>query len=306
MLLVLTAVYWGVGLLQPELVPEYASSRREVTGMALLLITVPSYLVAAVMAAQNYTLRALDQIRPLLPDPSHATTAAESIASGFHRSWLFGGAFGFVMGLANVPTLFALSESAMPAIDISMALGQIGMWMIVGIVLTMRFHTARVVNDLGSKVRFKLFALEPLRPLARIGLADVLVIAGALVLMPLQALDAQFRIYNYTFGTSVGVMAGSVLLLWPLAALHRRIRDEKKNRLAALNQSDAQLDVPKTAQDFALLESLLSHRGRIRSHKTWLLDTGILSRVLFYLVIPPLAWVGAALVELMLDRFFLS
>ena len=60
---------------------------------------------------------------------------------------------------------------------------------------------------------------------------------------------------------------------------------------------------PATPEASARLETLLAHRDRLRAVRTWPLSTGLISRVLLYLVIPPLAWAGAAVVERMVDRF---
>ena len=45
------------------------------------------------------------------------------------------------------------------------------------------------------------------------------------------------------------------------------------------------------------LESLTSHIDRIRGMSSWPVDVGLAARVFGYVIIPPLAWVGAALVE---------
>ena len=45
------------------------------------------------------------------------------------------------------------------------------------------------------------------------------------------------------------------------------------------------------------LELLLQHRDRLRQSHTWPFDLGLVYRLLLYVVIPPLAWLGAALVE---------
>jgi hypothetical protein len=49
------------------------------------------------------------------------------------------------------------------------------------------------------------------------------------------------------------------------------------------------------------LETLLAHRDRLRGARTRPLGTRLLSRALLYLVFPPLAWAGAALVEQALE-----
>ena len=51
------------------------------------------------------------------------------------------------------------------------------------------------------------------------------------------------------------------------------------------------------------LEVLLQRRERVSNAATWPIDVGFLQRFLFYIIIPPLAWVGAALVEFVIDGF---
>ena len=50
------------------------------------------------------------------------------------------------------------------------------------------------------------------------------------------------------------------------------------------------------------LEPLLQARDRINALHTWPLDFSIWSRLFFYGLIPPLAWLAAALVEIVVER----
>ena len=56
--------------------------------------------------------------------------------------------------------------------------------------------------------------------------------------------------------------------------------------------------------DILTVESLLSHRDRVAQAPEWSTDTRGFSRAAFYLIVPPLAWVGAAIVEKGVDQFF--
>jgi hypothetical protein len=49
--------------------------------------------------------------------------------------------------------------------------------------------------------------------------------------------------------------------------------------------------------------ALLDRRAYIHSANTWPMDIRSLGRLLFYLTIPPLAWIGAALVEMLVQGF---
>jgi len=47
---------------------------------------------------------------------------------------------------------------------------------------------------------------------------------------------------------------------------------------------------------------LIQHRDRIAHTSAWPIDMSITTRLILYIVIPPIAWFGAAIVEIGLDR----
>jgi hypothetical protein len=127
-------------------------------------------------------------------------------------------------------------------------------------------------------------------------------IAGAMAFVPLQSLDAAFRWYNYGSALAVAIPASAFILFWPLAPLHRRIRLAKEAQLKDLETAISEA-VAEPKADVATFEPLISHRDRVRRLGTWLLSTQLVSRIVLYLVIPPLVWVGAALVERFVNAF---
>ena len=299
---VLTLFYWFSGALLPKQLPAYASSSRQITGMALMLIFLPTYFVIVYFVIRQRSIDLVEQLRKELPNPNDAAIAKERIETGLWKSWPLASAIGIAMGIYNAPLHYAFTQSTEPAIDTSVAFGQILLWLLVGLLLGARIQAASAFNALGKVVRLDLFRLDRLKPIARSGLLDVLAIAGALAFSPLQSLDAQFRWYNYRFALIVAIPGAIFFVLWPLWHLHQRIRDEKRQQLAHINQL---IDGAKRDQAHSIqqLEMLLSHQDRIRSQSTWLLSSSLLSRFLLYLVIPPLAWIAAAVVERWVDRF---
>ena len=234
-LLLLTVLFWTSGALWPTELPDYASSSRQITGMLMMLILLPAYLLVAAFVTQRRSLNLVEQLEPLLPDPRHALDAREVIRNGLKRTWRAASAIGLGMGLFNAQPIYALTESSAPSIDITIALGQLFMWLIVGLLGGQRALAAHSFSRLGEVVEFDLFQLDRLRPLARSDMVDALVIAGALALTPLQALDAEFRWYNYSFGLMVSIPATLFLLVWPMRSVHRRIRVEKQRQLSRVN-----------------------------------------------------------------------
>jgi hypothetical protein len=319
LLVALAAIYWSTGALIPgEHLPRYATSASQITGMALMLILLPSYILAAWSIGQRRSLDLLEQLRPLVPDPADADAAARAIRAPLGvGGWVWGSLVGVCFGLSNTDLTAAFAHSETPAIDGSISLGQIFMWWLIGVLLIDRTRTARAFRALGEVIRFDLFRLETLRPLARAGVIDVVIVAGALLFSPLQSLDARFRVENYRFALAVATPAMLFFVSWPLRSVHARIRAERTARLTALEAQlealEAQLEAleaqsaqiaPDSAariEATAELESLLAHRDRLLGARTWPLDLRLVWRIFIYLIIPPLAWAGAALVERMVD-----
>ncbi len=305
-LLLLTVIFWTSGALWPTELPDYASSSRQITGMALMLIIMPSYFLAAIFVTQRRSLYLIEQLEPLWPDPRHALDAREAIRNSLRKTWLAGSVLGLGFGLLNTQPIYALTESTTPSIDISISFGQLFLWLIVGLLLGQRALAARSFSRLGAVVEFDLFQLDRLRPLARSGMVDVLIIAGALAMTPLQALDAEFRWYNYSFALAISIPATLFLLVWPMRSVHRRIRVEKQRQLSRVNaliQAARGSATQENAQeDILRFETLLAHRERLQDQRTWPFGTALMSRLFIYLIIPPLAWAGAAVVEVIVAR----
>jgi len=299
----LAALYLAVGAFSPATMPASVASPNEVVGMALMLILVPTYLLVAWTIAHRRSLELIDELRPRLTDPAEAERARETIAGGWRRTWWVGTAIGVVMSLLNTRPWWAMFESGHPRISAPISLGQIVLWTTIGNLLVARIVASNAFARLGEHVEVDVFRLERLRPLARGGIVDAAIVMGALLFVPLQSLDFQFRGENYRFALAVALPSIAFFVAWPLRTVHRRIRADRDARLAGVDAQIEQLggDVPATPAETERLEALLAHRERLREARTWPLDLRLLSRIFIYLVIPPLAWAAAALVERLVD-----
>jgi hypothetical protein len=155
------------------------------------------------------------------------------------------------------------------------------------------------LRSLGLATPVDVYRLNLLKPFARVAVRSVLLVMGAMALMPLQALDAEFRMDNYVFGLAIGLPLAVTLFLLPLTGIRRSI-------LAARQARESELQAAIDAADRSAipeLEALVAHRDRVRAISSWPLDFSLMFRVAFYLIIPPLAWVGAALVETLVQGF---
>jgi hypothetical protein len=186
---------------------------------------------------------------------------------------------------------------------ISVFLGQLVLWVCGGLLLSIRLYVGRQFYELGKTIKIFIFEQSILEPFARVGMMDVVIVAGGLAIAVVQSIDAQFRIENYATALLVAVPAGAALLIRPLWSLHRRLAERKQTLLAEACQQLETGSDKSNAADVAVLESLLRRRDRIKAIQTWPLDVAIWRRLFFYELIPPLAWSSAALVEVVIENF---
>jgi hypothetical protein len=79
LLVALVVVYWRAGAFGPAVLAEYAGSARQITGMALMLILLPAYLIGATSLAERRWLSLVEEIRAGLTDPAEADAAVHAI-----------------------------------------------------------------------------------------------------------------------------------------------------------------------------------------------------------------------------------
>jgi hypothetical protein len=95
--------------------------------------------------------------------------------------------------------------------------------------------------------------------------------------------------------------------LLPLLGAHRRLRERKAAELARVRAAIAdardRLLAPEAAEQLGggRLADLVAYEGRVAAVAEWPLDTSTLVRLVFYLTLGLGSWVGAALVEWLVD-----
>jgi len=292
-LLISMAVYGGI-YASYDLTASNWDTPRRYWGMALTYALISSYFLLCLPYQWRRSRDALSGLHAAgtieQPDFQRLTPGSASQQLTF--------TVGFLFGLTQYPDLLELPSYGELALPLSvMAVGNGFVWALAFWVIGQRLQAAREVSRPGRRARIDLYALERVRPFARLALVDVLVVMGAIAFMPLQSLDAEFRWDNYSIGLAVALPTALLMLVLPLWGVHRSLLGARTLRL---NELQIQLDRADRS-DLAGLELLLAHRERVRGVHTWPLDLRLFGRALFYLVIPPLAWVGAALVESLVD-----
>jgi hypothetical protein len=298
--LVLGAMFFYSGALFPETLPDGFSSSIELQGQVLLLVLTPTFLLVYLIVAQRRSVRCGEKLVA-----NHVVSAdpAEWLRKIRIGTLLIGVCVGFLYGLLmNVPAEWRNSFASLDFQVQSIVIGQVLLWTLIGFALAYRLHTAWCFYKQGKSVRIDVYDTVKYELFARHGLDDVFAITVLLVLATLQSLDAQFRLYNYVTAWIVAFPAAASLLILPMLSLQRRLLAHKEEFLEEMNRQVSSVARVVEPNSLAQLELLMQHRDRVRHASAWPIDLSFVSRLLVYIVIPPLAWLGAAFVEVAVDR----
>ena len=289
----------------PFLIGDYSQSDlyqmmrpRQALGTGILFALMPGYLMTTSVYLWRMNERIMGELAPLVP--ADAVNAAQLVLSGSAWRSIIFVLLGFIFGgftFANGNFLFLSETSSWH--DLWFHAANVVLFGVVGWLLSWRLFSARSLRRLGERLNIDVYDLHALNAFVRVPMLDLLTVMGALALMVLQSIDLEFRWGNYQTGLMVIVPTAMVLLVYPLWGLHRNMRGALDIRLAEIQRLIDQCD----RQDLTALGALVAHRETVRNFSSWPLDVGLLGKGLLYLVLPPLAWVAAALVERGVERF---
>lgn len=293
----ISTVLASVGAFSPAELPLSFSDYRQLLGVNLLLILIPAYMAFVWGILTRRTLALLEQLDILIEKPDFARRIHTPIGVMFS-----GTAFGALYAvLFNLPDGSLEQLLAGGPVLLCLVFFMIFIWITVGIVLSSRLYVASLFREAGRLVPIDPYDQSPLEPFARSGMSDVLMTVGVLVLTLVQSIDATFRPENYLYSLLVGIPAGLTLLFLPMSTLHTRLKALKADERTRVNAMIREAPKSLTSDEMVELETALQRRERIQDIPTWPLNISMISRLLFYGVIPPAAWVGAALVERLIE-----
>lgn len=273
-------------------------SKDHLLGMILLMCLLPTWLIGCMFVTQRNSLTIARRLDTEL--------ALKVTAVPPSYLWI-GFLGGFIYALAfNVPiTQFGLvMDGNGPMIGIF--IGQSLVWIFVGWMLAVRLYVGNQFYDFGKTVSINIFEQSALEPFARIGLLDVAIVVGCIAISTVQSIDAQFRVENYLTAFLVAVPATLALLIRPMWSIHIRLLRRRHELAAEVAEQIQQSPESSDLESITALNRLLERRDRVKALHTWPLDFSIWSRLIFYGLIPPLAWIAAAMVEVLVERVLTS
>jgi len=207
------------------------------------------------------------------------------------QSWILAGALGAVFdGLTSGPTSLAMS------------LGPLPVWVFMSCAIHALVDNARLFRRLARRMRIDLLDNRALHPFGSMAVSSTLVVIGSVALFPIMWLDAETDPWT-TIPGLLGTMGPMVFLfLAPVLPIHRAVRRAKQTELEHIQAEISGL-CRTDGGAYGTLAPLLVYRREIAGAPEWPFDLSIVARLGLYLVIVPLTWIGAALIENLVDFF---
>jgi len=281
---------------------------------ALFFSLIIAYIIPVFSLITATSGEALEELRPILDldDMAFQEARARLDSASLRQSGLclgIGALSGFAhMSLIRGSVTGVVLEMSSSLAGFLSALGAVLVWMIMTTVITMLVKQTVLFGQLGANhVRISLLSTRDLLPFARVSIISSLAIIGSLALFPLIGIESGQNLLESVPGAIAILVPLMIMFIIPVWPIHRRLaalkaRDMKavNNRIeACLDGHDTPLDLE--ASELRQLTLLLNYRREITRVSTWPFDMGNITRLVLYLIIVPLTWAGAALIEILVD-----
>ena len=263
-----------------------------------------AYIVPVFDFISERTAKALAALKPWLtasPATAQRWEARLARKTWAWRGWvaLGGLAAGVAHNLLLYGTLRIAPLGGSGLMDTAFTLGMLLVWTVMMLALSALTYNAVLFARVARNVQVDPLHSQRLRPFADAAIYPTLVVLGALALFPLQLADDETSPMAFIPGvlaTCLPLLAVAALPVWPI---HGRMAAAKREALAAVEAELAALPRPDPARPETLerVAPLLAYRRELQAAQEWPFDLGSLARLVLYLVIVPLTWIGAALIE---------
>ncbi len=279
--------------------------------LKLFFVGMCAYTVPVFASIITKTTAAFDEVAPLLDDCDEGLEIERHHFT--HRSgrWFFAVTLlSIVFWFAHVIALgWTYNHDLMANFSGHQNASTVGAFFVWMLMMTTNYalvENAFLLAKLGRRIPVDLLRDSHHVAIARVAIMSTLSVIGAQSLFVLLMLDAEATWVSFFPGAliTMGPMLG--LFLIPVLPLYHRLREAKRKELLAI---DAQIALLRPDPDIKLhelaslgnLNQLLLYRREIRQVSEWPFDVPALARLAFYLILPPLTWVAAALIENVVD-----
>ncbi len=289
----------------------FADSDGPVSAPVIVFFSVIiAYIVPVFHHITELTGTALRDLAPVIRDDARVSQLVERVRKRSPAEEVTSLALGLTAGcLHHLLLTGSVSEAIRVALyspaSMALALGTLAVWVFLTNAIFALIKNARVFRALGRTIHIDLLNHRAYTPFARVAVSSTLAMVGAQAAFPIMWIDGDISAFATIPGLIATTIAMGFLFGLPLWPIHRSIAKAKRDELqrldALITAAGAAVPAQHDGIRIAQLNPLLAYRREIEAVREWPFDTNVAGRLALYLVIPPLTWVGAALIEMLVE-----
>ncbi len=182
--------------------------------------------------------------------------------------------------------------------------GPLLVWLVMTCAIHALIDNALLFRRITQCVQIDLINPAPLTAFARVAVSSTLALIGAQAAFPIMLLDPDVPLAASVPGLVTTGAAMAALFILPIWPVHRALAAAKGAELQRVNALLHGMPAPleQSSAQWDQFGSILLYRREIATVHEWPFDTGAVTRLAFYLIIPPLSWVGAAIIDVAVER----
>ncbi|HIG42232.1 MAG: hypothetical protein ABGY96_22170 [bacterium] len=275
------------------------------------------FIIAYIVPASHYicyqNLAAFDNIAPGLNlSIAEIVNIRSSLAGATARTQILTLVIGLVAGGGHNYLLMTAQRGFMESMQLldllngSFILVTFVIWCLIINVIGFLAANVWVVARLAANVEINLLNTTNLRGFSRVAVYSTLLLIGTLASFPLLMTGDNTNYLTVVPGAIAILVSMVFIFLVPMLPIRKRIKAGKNLELEAIQErinrvTQAQSSLLESTETLSQLQPLFDYRREIQRVAEWPFDSPAFYRLLFYLFIPPLTWVGAALIERLVD-----
>jgi hypothetical protein len=274
--------------------------------IALFFCVIVAYIVPIFHFVTGRTQGAFDALVALMPYSTVETEKLRQAISSKSLLWMvinLGLATALWMGqswiLSGSTTRMMYSLTASYASFVS-AVAPLVVWLTMTCAIHALVDNARLFRRLAKQVNLRLLDTRALTPFGTMAVSSTLVVIGSQASFSIMWLGDSTSVWTTIPGIVPITLAMVFLFLAPIWPIHKSIKELKQLELDRV-QEHINTVREQAPQDYVQLNPALVYRREVMAVPEWPFDLGLVTRLGLYLVIVPLTWIGAALIEKVVD-----
>ena len=264
-----------------------------------------AYIVPVFHYITKRSLQTVEGLKPYLPEPVAVQT--EKQIEYRSVSWLARSTLAAVVLWLLQSRLLAGSWQNMwdilsySMLDLCLSIGPLPVWLTMCVAMSALLRNAIYFRDLSKQLNVNIYEPDSFMPIGSMAVTSTLVVLGALGLLSIMWVGGPVNWWTTLPAIAFFSPLLILLLLVPVLPLRRQLVAQKEDAMIAAQAAVREAQRLPSQETVAAMTNALAFRREVARLPSWPFDVPAITRFVSYAIIVPLTWIGAALIEMLVN-----